>query len=136
MPTFLDMIGFEDEDSSVSKELLNLVLSGKLKDGEELSSVIKYAQTYGLNALREKYFGEKYFGVVPVYRSRTVLDEFFDLFALPNRKDNHRVNKVIVVCSANPEHSLPKNLFEAVTDVTNRERGKLIKTFDIWNVPP
>ncbi|CAG2210711.1 unnamed protein product [Mytilus edulis] len=47
MPTFLDMAGFENDDSLVTKEMLNIVLSGKFKDGEKLSDMVLFGKEKG-----------------------------------------------------------------------------------------
>ncbi|CAC5399978.1 unnamed protein product [Mytilus coruscus] len=96
MPTFLDMKGFEDEDTLLKTELLNIVLSGKMENGEKFSDIDSYYRKYGIQALRRKY--------------------------LRTRKKIERVNRLIVVCSANPDASLPKDLFEIIIDVTSRNR--------------
>ncbi|XP_071126490.1 uncharacterized protein [Mytilus edulis] len=119
LPTFLDMTGFEDDDTPLNTELLNIVLCGKLKEGEELHKVINYGKKFGVNAVKEKYFGGKYFGIIPKQEG---MPNLLDYFVIENREEYHRVNRVFVVCSANPDLPLPGNLFEAVTDITNRER--------------
>ncbi|XP_076070517.1 uncharacterized protein LOC143042147 [Mytilus galloprovincialis] len=119
LPTFLDMTGFEDDDAPLNKELLSIVLCGKLKEGEELHNVIEYGQHFGVNAVKEKYFGGKYFGKIPKQEG---MPNLLDYFVIENREEYLRVNRVFVVCSANPDQPLPVNLFEAVTDITNRER--------------
>ncbi|XP_076071108.1 uncharacterized protein LOC143042597 [Mytilus galloprovincialis] len=96
MPTFLDMKGFEDEDSLLKTELLNIVLSGKMENGEKFSDIDSYYRRYDIQALRKKYLG--------------------------TRKKMERVNRLIVVCSANPDASLPKDLFEIIIDVASRNR--------------
>ncbi|VDI05382.1 Hypothetical predicted protein, partial [Mytilus galloprovincialis] len=123
LPTFLDMTGFEDDDTPLNTELLNIVLCGKLKEGEELHKVINYGKKFGVNAVKEKYFGGKYFGIIPKQEG---MPNLLDYFVIENREEYHRVNRVFVVCSANPDLPLPGNLFEAVTDITNRERGEFI----------
>lgn len=120
------MTGFEDEDSPLNTELLNIVLCGKLKEGEELHNVIEYGQHFGVNAVKEKYFGGKYFGKIPKQEG---MPNLLDYFVIENREEYLRVNRVFVVCSANPDQPLPVNLFEAVTDITNRERGEFIISF-------
>ncbi|XP_052076024.1 uncharacterized protein LOC127714103 [Mytilus californianus] len=122
LPTFLDMTGFEDDDAPLNKELLNIVLCGKLKEGEELHDVIKYGQHFGVNAVKEKYFGGNYFGIIRKQESRNPVSKLLDFSVIENREEYLRVNRIFVVCSANPDQPLPENLFEAITDITNRER--------------
>ncbi|XP_076072072.1 uncharacterized protein LOC143043779 [Mytilus galloprovincialis] len=94
MPTFLDMAGFENDDSLVTKEMLNIVLSGKIEDGEKLSDMAVFGEEKGKNALKEKY----------------------------SKKKSENVNRLIVVCSADPDLILPEALFESIIDATSRDR--------------
>ncbi|XP_071127093.1 uncharacterized protein [Mytilus edulis] len=94
MPTFLDMAGFENDDSLVTKEMLNIVLSGKFKDGKKLSKMVLFGREKGKNALKEKY----------------------------SKQMSENVNRLIVVCSADPDLTLPKALFESIIDATSRDR--------------
>ncbi|XP_076071107.1 uncharacterized protein LOC143042595 isoform X2 [Mytilus galloprovincialis] len=94
MPTFLDMAGFENDDSLLTKEMLNIVLSGKFEDGEKLSNMVLFGKEKGVNALKEKY----------------------------SKKKSENVNRLIVVCSADPDLTLPNALFKSIIDVTSRDR--------------
>ncbi|VDI17052.1 Hypothetical predicted protein [Mytilus galloprovincialis] len=59
MPTFLDMAGFENDDSILTKEMLNIVLSGKFEDGEKLSDMVLFDITvYGVFTQTDKYSSE------------------------------------------------------------------------------
>ena len=42
MPTFLDITGLEDEESEINKEMLSISFNGKLKEGEDLTSVLQF----------------------------------------------------------------------------------------------
>ncbi|CAC5385080.1 unnamed protein product [Mytilus coruscus] len=80
MPTFLDMTGFEDDDSANTLALLELVFAGKIRENEELT--------------RAKKFGFNYFIRMGVC---------------------HRpVDRIIVVCTSNPNVNLPTSFFNAV----------------------
>lgn len=96
MPTFLDMAGFENDDSILTKEMLNIVLSGKFEDGEKLSDMVLFGKEKGVDALKKKY----------------------------SKKKSENVNRLIVVCSADPDLTLPNDLFKSIIDVTSRDRGK------------
>lgn len=121
------MTGFEDENTPLNKELLRIVFCGKLGEKEELNEVRKFGELYGVNAVKEKYFGENYFGIYKKdSRSSNPIWKFLDFSLILNREEYLRVNRIIVVCSANPDQPLPESLFEAVSDITNRERGTLI----------
>ncbi|VDI67936.1 Hypothetical predicted protein [Mytilus galloprovincialis] len=124
LPTFLDMTGFEDENTPLNKELLRIVFCGKLGEDEELNEVRNFGELYGVNAVREKYFGENYFGIYKKQDSKfsNPFWKYLDFSVILNREEYLRVNRIIVVCSANPHQQLPESLFEAVSDITNRER--------------
>ncbi|XP_076071114.1 uncharacterized protein LOC143042600 [Mytilus galloprovincialis] len=94
MPTFLDMAGFENDDSLLTKEMLNIVLSGKFENGEKLSDMVLFGKEKGVNALKEKY----------------------------SKKKSENVNRLIVVCSADPDLTLPNALFKSIIDATSRDR--------------
>ncbi|XP_052076324.1 uncharacterized protein LOC127714303 [Mytilus californianus] len=88
MPTFLDMTGFEDEDSAKTLALLELVFAGRIREEEELTS----AKSSGFN-----YFIRK--GVC------------------------HRpVDRIIVVCTSNPDDNLPPSFFNAVWKAKKKHR--------------
>ncbi|CAG2238378.1 unnamed protein product [Mytilus edulis] len=42
LPTFIDMTGFENDDSVVTEELLYLVFCGKVKEKEALNDIVTY----------------------------------------------------------------------------------------------
>ncbi|XP_071173684.1 uncharacterized protein LOC143080168 isoform X2 [Mytilus galloprovincialis] len=94
MPTFIDMTGFENEGSELNRELLNIILKGKMKENELLSDVIEYGKKYGGNALRMKYSSR------PVYK---------------------RVDRIIAVCSCNPLSNLPSTLFETIAEIASNK---------------
>ncbi|CAG2227712.1 unnamed protein product [Mytilus edulis] len=82
MPTFLDMTGFEDEDSANTSELLELVFAGRIRENEELKSAVS-------------------FGILKCIRKLVC----------------HRpVDRIIVVCTSNPDVNLPKSFCKAVWD--------------------
>ncbi|CAC5397922.1 SPG7 [Mytilus coruscus] len=94
LPTFIDMTGFENEDSELNRELLNIILKGKMKENELLSDVIEYGKKYREYALRMKY------STRPVYK---------------------RVDRIIVVCSCNPLSNLPHSLFETIAEIASNK---------------
>lgn len=98
---------------------------GKLGEDEELNEVRKFGELYGVNAVKEKYFGENYFGIYKKQDSKfsNPIWKYLDFSVILNREEYLRVNRIIVVCSANPDQPLPESLFEAVSDITNKERG-------------
>ncbi|XP_063416128.1 uncharacterized protein LOC134697770 [Mytilus trossulus] len=124
LPTFLDMTGFEDEDTPLNKELLRIVFCGKLGEDEGLNEVRNYGELYGVNSVKEKYFGENYFGIFKRQDSKfsNPFWKYLDFSVILNREEYLRVNRIIVVCSANLDQQLPEYLFEAVSDITNKER--------------
>ncbi|XP_076070526.1 uncharacterized protein LOC143042151 isoform X1 [Mytilus galloprovincialis] len=87
MPTFFDMTGFEDDDSDTSLALLELVFTGRMKDFEVLTRAQNYASAYGAEALLKSY-------------NRGVC--------------NHPIDRIIVVCTSNPDCRLPTSLLNAV----------------------
>lgn len=96
MPTFFDMTGFEDDDSDTSLALLELVFTGRMKDFESLTRAKNYAFAYGAEALLKRY-------------NRGVC--------------NHPIDRIIVVCSSNPDGPLPTILLNAVRRASTRHRG-------------
>lgn len=45
-PTFMDMTGFENDFSKLNRELLNIILKGKLEEKEYLSDVVQFGKKY------------------------------------------------------------------------------------------
>ncbi|XP_063417644.1 uncharacterized protein LOC134700217 isoform X2 [Mytilus trossulus] len=80
MPTFLDMTGFEDEDSAKSLELLEMVFAGRIREDEELKSAL----SFGIMKFIRKFL---------CYRP---------------------VDRIIVVCTSNPDVPLSRDFFNAV----------------------
>ncbi|XP_063417632.1 uncharacterized protein LOC134700203 [Mytilus trossulus] len=96
MPTFLDMTGFEDDESERSVALLELVFTGRIKEHEELRSAKDYAEKYGAEALLGRY----------------------------NRGVCHRpVDRIIVVCTSNLDVNLPVSFLNAVWKAATKHRG-------------
>ncbi|XP_071126113.1 uncharacterized protein [Mytilus edulis] len=94
LPTFIDMTGFENDDSVITEELLFLVLSGKVKEKESLNDIATYGRLHGITKMKEEYRSWKRF---------------------PNR----RINRIIIVCSLNPDSAMPTALFKSVVNVAN-----------------
>ncbi|XP_071127091.1 uncharacterized protein [Mytilus edulis] len=120
MPTFVDMTGFEDDNSLLTKEMLNIVLSGTIDDEEKLSDMVSFGRNKGITDLKEKYLGERYLGLISKFEN--VKCKMLDFLLIPKRKRVGKVNRLIVVCSANPDVPLPMDLFENIIDVSSRER--------------
>lgn len=100
MPTFLDMSGFEDDESKETLALLEMVFTGRIKEEEELIDVKEYANKYGVHALLTKY----------------------------NKRLCHRpVDRIIVVCTSNCDENLPPNFLKAVWKAARKHRGNFIK---------
>ncbi|XP_076070521.1 uncharacterized protein LOC143042149 [Mytilus galloprovincialis] len=96
MPTFLDMTGFEDEETEESVALLELVFTGRIKEHQELSSVKDYADKYGAEALLGRY----------------------------NKGVCHRpVDRIIVVCSSHLKVNLPVSFLNSVWKAATKHRG-------------
>ena len=91
MPTFLDITGLEDEESEINKEMLCILFNGKLKEREDLNSVRQY------------YFNNR--------RNIQKLRRFYN-----KRSVNARVDRVIVVCTANAIRPLPESLLRAIRE--------------------
>ena len=101
MPTFLDITGLKDVESEINKEMLSIFFNGKLKEGEDLNSVRQFYFNNGrhIHTLRQ------------LYNKRPV---------------KARVDRIIVVCSANPISSLPVHLLTAIRITAKRgSRGNV-----------
>jgi len=95
MPTFLDITGLEDEESEINKEMLSIVVNGKLKEGEDLNSVRQYYFNNRQNIQK----------VRRLYNKRPV---------------TARVDRIIVVCTANDIRPLPVSLLRAIRETAKR----------------
>jgi hypothetical protein len=101
MPTFLDMTGFDNEDSEINKEMLSIFFNGKLKEGDDLNSVRRFYFNNGEDVHRLRQFNSKR----PVYA---------------------RVDRIIVVCTANPDSPLPERLLLAIRETAKKgSRGNV-----------
>jgi hypothetical protein len=101
MPTFLDITGLEDEESEINKEMLSLLFNGKLKEREDLNSVRQYYFNNGQNIRKLRLLYNK-------------------------RSENARVDRIIVVCTANGIPSLPESLLRAIRETAKiRSRGNV-----------
>ncbi|CAG2242362.1 unnamed protein product [Mytilus edulis] len=96
MPTFIDMSGFEDEDTKVNRELLNMVFFGRLTEYEKIKDVLFCLTDDGINGTRRKY---------------------------GTRNEYLLVDRIIFVCSLDPDAPLPTNLMECVRKVSKDVRG-------------
>lgn len=92
LPTFIDMTGFENDDSVITEELLFLVLSGKVKEKESLNDIATHGRLHGITTMKNEY------------RTRSL---------------NRRINRIIIVCSLNPDSAMPTALFKSVVNVAN-----------------
>ena len=101
MPTFLDITGFDNEETEIKKEVLSIFFNGKLKEGEDLSSVRQFYFNNGRDVHRLRQF----------YSKRPV---------------NARVDRIIVVCTANPDSPLPDSLLIAIRETAKKgSRGNV-----------
>jgi hypothetical protein len=101
MPTFLDATGFDNEETEINKEVLSIFFNGKLKKGEDLSSVRQFYFNYGRDVNRLRQF----------YSKRPV---------------NTKVDRIIVVCTANPDSPLPESLLIAIRETAKKgSRGNV-----------
>ena len=101
MPTFLDITGLEDEESEINKEILKMVFNGKIKEGENL------------NSIREFYFYNKR----DIHKLRQLYNK---------RPVTARVDRIIVVCTANRILNLPDGLLRAIRETARRgSRGNV-----------
>ena len=95
MPTFLDITGLEDEESEINKEMLSILLNGKLKEGED----------YYFNNERD------------IHKLRQLYNK---------RPVKARVDRIIVVCTANRILNLPDGLLRAIRETAKRgSRGNV-----------
>ncbi|XP_063414463.1 uncharacterized protein LOC134696545 [Mytilus trossulus] len=92
LPTFIDMTGFEDDDSVITEELLFLILSGKVKEKETLNDIATYGRLHGITTMQNEY---------------------------RKRSPYRRINRIIIVCSLNPDSAMPTALFKSVVNVAN-----------------
>ena len=103
MPTFLDITGLDDDESEIKKEMLRILLSGKLEEGEELISVYQFFMNNGqdMHKLRQ------------LYNKRS-------------ENENAKVDRIVVVCTANPIARLPDCLLRAIRDTAKKgSRGNI-----------
>ncbi|XP_076070181.1 uncharacterized protein LOC143041921 [Mytilus galloprovincialis] len=91
-PTFIDMTGFENDDSIINEELLRLVFCGKMKEKEVLNDIVAFGRYHGITTMRNKY---------------------------RNRFTHRRINRIIIVCSSNPDSAMPSALLKTVVKVAN-----------------
>jgi hypothetical protein len=101
MPTFLDITGLEDEESEINKEMLSIFFNGKLKEGENLKSVRQFYINNGedIHTLRQFY---------------------------NKRSENAKVDRIIVVCTANCFPLLPDCLLRTIRGTAKKgSRGNV-----------
>jgi arylsulfatase A-like enzyme len=101
MPTFYDMTGFEDEEGVLQAEMLSIFFNGKLQERDNLKSVRQYysENRRDIHRLRQ------------LYNKRSV---------------KARVDRIIVVCAANPTRPLPVSLLTAIRETASRgSRGNV-----------
>ena len=93
MPTFLDITGYDNEETEINKEVLSIFFNRKLEEREDLTSIRQFYFNNGLHRLRQ------------LYNKRSV---------------NARVDRILVVCTANPASPLPVGLLTAIRDTAKR----------------
>ncbi|VDI79357.1 Hypothetical predicted protein [Mytilus galloprovincialis] len=104
MPTFLDMTGFEDDESEKCVALLELVCTGRIKENEELKQAKDYAANNGPGALLERY----------------------------NRGVCHRpVDRIIVVCTSNLDVPIPESFLNAVWKASTNLKHREIPVYGV-----
>lgn len=103
MPTFIDMSGFEDSNTPVNKELLNMVFYGRLTEYEKIKDVLDCLSNDGTNGAKRKYY---------------------------TRNEYLVVDRIIFVCSLDPKAPLPIHLMECVSKAANDIRGEFSETVD------
>ncbi|CAC5382381.1 unnamed protein product [Mytilus coruscus] len=92
LPTFIDMTGFENDDSVINEELLYLVFCGKVKEKEVLNDIVAFGRYHGITTMRQKY---------------------------RNRFSYRKIDRIIIVCSSNPDSAMPSALLKTVVKVAN-----------------
>ena len=95
MPTFLDITGLEDEESEINKEMLRILFNGKLKEREDLNSVRQYYFNNGQNIQK--------------------LRRLYNM-----RSENARVDRIIVVCTANRAPHLYQIVYWEPSEIQQR----------------
>ena len=101
MPTFLDATGFDNEETEINEEVLSIFFNGKLNEGEDLSCVRQFYFNNGRDVNRLRQF----------YSKRPV---------------NRKVDRIIVVCTANPDSPLPESLLIAIRETAKKgSRGNV-----------
>ena len=95
MPTFLDMTGFDNEETEINKELFCIFFNGKLKEGEDLSS----PRDFFVNNERDVHRLRQFYSKRPVHA---------------------RVDRIIVVCTANPDSPLPERLLLSIRETAKK----------------
>ena len=101
MPTFLDMTGFDNEETEINKEVLSIFFNGKLEERESLNSVRDYYFNNGRDIHRLRQ----------LYNKRPV---------------KARVDRIIVVCTANRNRNLPESLLSTIRKTASRgSRGNV-----------
>ena len=101
MPTFYDITGLEDEEDELQAEMLSIFFSGKLKEREDLRSVRNYYVKNERNIHRLRQ----------LYNKRPV---------------KTRVDRIIVVCTANRIRNLPESLLSTIRETASRgSRGNV-----------
>jgi hypothetical protein len=101
LPTFLDMTGFDNEETEINIEMFSILFNGKLKEGENLSSVRQFFDKTEWDVHRLR----RYYSKRPV---------------------NARVDRIIVVCTANPDSPLPNSLLRVIRETAKKgSRGNV-----------
>jgi hypothetical protein len=101
MPTFYDITGLEDEEDELQAEMLRIFFNGQLNDREDLN----IGRKYYLNNGRDIHMLRK------LYNKRSV---------------KARVDRIIVVCTANCILPLPLSLLSTIRETARRgSRGNV-----------
>jgi hypothetical protein len=101
MPTFYDITALEDDEGELQVEMLSIFFNGKLNEREDLNSGRKYYLSNGrdIHMLRQ------------LYNKRSV---------------KARVDRIIVVCTANRIRPLPVSLLSTIRETASRgSRGNV-----------
>lgn len=100
MPTFIDLMGFENSNQPWDQELLKIVFYGRMQEGEKFKDVLHEVKDHyennDISHLREKY------------RQR---DKYL------------KIDRIIVVCSGDPDEVLPEELLKCIMAAAKGERN-------------
>lgn len=96
MPTFIDVMGLENENNLFNQELLRIIFDGRVEEGESLLNIREGFDSTNIEGFRERY---------------------------GQREEYLKIDRVICVCSGDPEANFPDQLFKCVNKIANSKRG-------------